>query len=89
MDIFIVLVAMLVVGAIASALAGVIWRGERPYGLVGDYLAGILTAIAVGLLDWYVIPAMGFSDRIRLLGIAIEPLLGAFIVLWIIRKAKR
>jgi hypothetical protein len=32
---------------------------------------------------------MGFSDTLRNLGVAIEPALGALLVLWIIRAAKR
>jgi len=41
-----------------------------------------------GLACWYVIPAMGFSATTKWLGVAIEPALGALIVLWIIRKVK-
>ena len=43
----------------------------------GDYIAALITAVAVGLLDWYVIPAMGFSESLRNLGVASEPFLGA------------
>jgi len=89
MEILIVVVAMIVVGIIAGYLAGLIWKDERPIGLRGDYLTAIITAILVGLLDWYVIPAMGFSDTLKYIGIASEPLLGALVVLWIIRKAKQ
>ena len=49
----------------------------------------MISAIAIGLLDWYVIPAMGFSDTIKYLGVATEPALGALIVLWIVRKVKK
>jgi len=89
MDIIILVVAMVVVGVIVGALAGVIWKGERPIGVAGDYLAAILTAVVVGLVDWFVIPAMNFSDTMKYLGVASEPLLGALLVLWIIRRAKR
>ena len=85
----IVIIAMVVVGALMGALAGVIWKGERPYGTNADYIAAILTAVVVGLLDWYIIPAMGFSNTMRLLGVALEPALGALLVLWIMRKAKK
>jgi len=89
MQIFILILAMIVVGLIAGWLAGPIWKGVRPIGVQGDYTAAIITAIVVGFMDWYVIPAMGFSDSLRNLGVAMEPFLGALLVLWIIRLAKK
>lgn len=89
METVILVVAMVVVGLIAGWLAGPIWKNKRPIGVRGDYIASIITAIAVGLIDWYVIPAMGFSDNLRNMGVAIEPALGALLVLWIIRAAKK
>jgi uncharacterized membrane protein YeaQ/YmgE (transglycosylase-associated protein family) len=80
---------MIVVGAIIGALAGPIWKGRRPIGMAGDFIASIATTIIVGLMDWYVIPAMGFSDTMKYLGVALEPALGALLVLWIIRRAKK
>ena len=80
---------MIVVGLIAGWLAGPIWKHKRPIGVRGDYIAAVITAVAVGLLDWYVIPAMGFSESLRNLGVASEPFLGALLVLWIIRAAKK
>jgi len=89
MQIIILLAAMILVGLIAGWLAGPIWKNKRPIGVPGDYIAAIITAIAIGLLDWYVIPAMGFSENLRNMGVAIEPALGALLVLWIIRAAKK
>lgn len=89
MDIVILIVAMIVVGLIVGWLAGPIWKYKRPIGLRGDYIASVITTVAVGLMDWYVIPAMGFSITMKNLGVAIEPALGALLVLWIIRMAKR
>jgi uncharacterized membrane protein YeaQ/YmgE (transglycosylase-associated protein family) len=89
MDILILIVAMIVVGLIIGWLAGPIWKNKRPIGVRGDYITSVITAVAVGLMDWYVIPAMGFSTTMRNLGVAMEPALGALIVLWIIRAAKR
>jgi len=88
MDIIILIAAMVVVGVIVGALAGPIWKGERPIGVTGDYLVAIITTVAVGLIDWFVIPAMNFSDTMKYLGVALEPPLGALLVLWIIRRAK-
>lgn len=89
MNIIILIVAMIVVGLIVGWLAGPIWKNKRPIGVRGDYIAAVVTAIVVGLMDWYVIPAMGFSDNLRNMGVAIEPALGALLVLWIIRAAKK
>ncbi len=87
MDLVILIVAMVAVGAVIGWLADKIFKGERPRGLSGDLLASILTTVAVGLLDWFVIPAMGFSDTMKLVGVFLEPALGALLVLWLIRKA--
>ena len=89
MQIVILIVAMIVVGLIMGWLAGPIWKNKRPIGVRGDYLASVITAVVVGLLDWYVIPAMGFSDSLRNLGVALEPALSALLVLWIIRQARK
>ena len=89
MNIVILIVAMIVVGLIAGWLAGPIWKNKRPIGVQGDYTAAVISAVVIGLMDWYVIPAMGFSDSLRNMGVALEPLLGALLVLWIIRIAKK
>lgn len=88
MEILIVIVAMIVVGLIIGALAGVIWKGNRPIGVAGDYIVAVISTVGIGILDWFVIPAMGFSDTLKFLGILFEPALGALLILWIIRKAK-
>lgn len=88
MTILLLLVAMVVVGLAMGYVAGLIWKEDRPIGVKGDYLVAIASAVIVGLMDWYLIPAMGFSDTLKYLGVAMEPALSALIVLWIIRKAK-
>ncbi len=89
MEILFLIVAMVVVGLIMGAVAGLIWKDNRPYGAAGDYIIAIITAVILGLMDWYLIPALGFSDTIKIIGIIFEPALGALLVLWIIRKAKQ
>jgi uncharacterized membrane protein YeaQ/YmgE (transglycosylase-associated protein family) len=89
MDLVLLIVGMIVLGAVVGALAGVIWKGERPYGALGDYGLAILVAVVIGLVDWFVIPAMNFSDTVKYLGVATEPLLGALAVLWLLRRARR
>lgn len=87
-EIIILTAAMTAVGALIGALAGLIWKGNRPMGVFGDYLASIFSAIIMGFVDWFLIPAMGFGQSIRWLGVIIEPPFAALIVLWIIRKSK-
>lgn len=89
MEILFLLTAMVIVGLIVGAIAGVIWKDNRPIGVRGDYIAAVISAVVIGLLDWYVIPAMGFSDTLKWIGLIAEPPLGALLVLWIIRKAKK
>ncbi|MEJ2550005.1 MAG: hypothetical protein P8Z42_04405 [Anaerolineales bacterium] len=89
MEILILLAVMIVVGLIVGAVAGAIWKENRPMGVQGDYIVAVVTCIIIGLLDWYVIPAMGFSETMKYLGVALEPALGALIVLWAIRRARQ
>ncbi len=89
MSAIILVVAMIVVGLIIGWLAGPIWKNKRPIGVRGDYIASVITAIAVGMMDWYVVPSMGFSVLLRNVSIVIEPALSALFVLWIIRAAKK
>ena len=88
MEIVILVVVMVLVGLLIGALSPKIFKGEAPYGQRGDYIASVLSTVIIGLMDWFVIPAMGFSDMMKYLGVALEPALGALIVLWLIRKAK-
>jgi uncharacterized membrane protein YeaQ/YmgE (transglycosylase-associated protein family) len=87
-NILILLGIMIVEGLVIGWVAGLIWKENRPIGAVGDTIVAVVSVIVIALLDWYVIPAMGFSDTMKLLGVALEPPLGALLVLWIIRKAR-
>lgn len=89
MDILIVVGAMILVGLLIGFVAGLIWKDNRPIGVAGDYVVSVISCVVIGLLDWYVIPAMGFSDTIKLIGILFEPALVALLILWLIRVAKR
>jgi uncharacterized membrane protein YeaQ/YmgE (transglycosylase-associated protein family) len=84
-----IILAMVVVGVIIGTIAGLIWKDNRPYGASGDYLIAIAAAVIIGLIDWYVIPAMGFSETMRNIGLMLEPALGALLILWLVRVAKR
>ncbi len=92
MDIIILIVlivAMIIVGVIMGQVAGAIWKDDLPFGTQGNTVASIVTCILVGLIDWYVIPAMKFSDTLKYVGIATEPALAALLVLWGIRRARQ
>ncbi len=88
MQVLIVIVAMIVVGLLMGYIAGLIWKNKRPIGVKGDYIAAIISTVVVGLMDWFIIPAMGFGSTLQLIGVIFEPALAALIVLWIIRKSK-
>lgn len=88
MEILILIVAMVIVGLVMGAVAGLIWKDNRPIGVQGDYIASVIAAVVMGFIDWYLIPAMGLSDTIRWIGVILEPPFASLIVLWIIRKAK-
>ena len=89
MEILLLIVAMIVVGLIVGFVAGLIWKDNRPIGVKGDYVVAVITAVLTGLLDWVVIPAMGFSQTLAIIGLIFEPPLMALFVLWLIRKAKQ
>lgn len=88
MGVLILVLAMIVVGLVIGFLAGRIWREAPPMDSTGVYLVSVVTAVAIGLLDWFVIPAMGFGDTLKYVGVALEPALGALIVLWLIQRAR-
>ena len=88
MELLILVAAMIVVGLLMGWVAGLIWKDNRPIGVKGDYIVAVVSAVITGLLDWYVIPAMDFSETMRNIGVATEPALMALFVLWLIRKAK-
>ena len=89
MEILLVIGAMVVVGLIMGFVAGLIWKDNRPYGAKGDYIASVITTVVVGLIDWYLIPLLGFSNTIKIIGIIFEPALASLLVLWIMRRAKQ
>ena len=82
----ILVLALLAVGLLIGWIAGLIWE-ERPYGIQGDLLIASGSMVLIGLFDWYLIPALGFSHTLRNIGVLIEPPLGTLLILWLVRKA--
>lgn len=89
MEVVILVLAMIAIGLLIGWVAGFIWKDNRPIGVRGDYIAAVVSAVVTGLLDWYVVPAMGFSEGMRNAAVAMEPAGMALIVLWLIRVAKK
>jgi uncharacterized membrane protein YeaQ/YmgE (transglycosylase-associated protein family) len=89
MEILILIIIMVIVGLAMGALAGPIWKGKRPMGTTADYVISVIVAVVVGLIDWFVIPAMGFSDTMKYLGVAFEPAICSLIALWVVRQARK
>ena len=51
MQAIIVISAMIAVGFLMGYLAGLIWKDNRPIGIRGDYIAAIVSAVVMGLID--------------------------------------
>jgi uncharacterized membrane protein YeaQ/YmgE (transglycosylase-associated protein family) len=84
---YVILFAFLIlIGVLIGYMAGPIWGDKRPFGMWGDMAISLATTIVVGLLDWFLVPAIGFSLTTRNLAIVFEPALGALLVLWVVRK---
>ena len=85
LQVLIIIGIMIVVGAFIGFIAGLIWKDNRPIGVKGDYLVAILSSIVFGVGEWFLIPALGFNQTVKLLGTFIEAPSIALIILWLIR----
>ncbi len=89
MEILIVVVALFLIGLLTGFIAGRIWKDDRPIGVKGDFIVAVLVTVLVGVLEWYLLPMLGFGQTITIIAVAFEPALAALLVLWLIRIAKR
>ena len=78
------LLIILVIGAVAGWLAGLIVKGYG-YGLVGNIVIGIIGAVIGGFL----LPRVGLSLGGGILGAILSSTIGAVILLFLIRLVKR
>jgi uncharacterized membrane protein YeaQ/YmgE (transglycosylase-associated protein family) len=78
------LIILLIVGAIAGWLAGVIMKGYG-FGLIGNIAVGIVGAVIGGWL----LPAIGIHIGGGIIGAIINALIGAIILLFVIGLVKR
>ena len=76
------IILMLVIGAVAGWLAGVIYSGEG-FGLIGNIIVGILGAIIAGAL----LP--GFLNFSGIIGQIISDAIGAIILLFLVNFVYR
>lgn len=83
------LITWVLLGLLGGALAGIVTGNEPPYGLAADLATSVLTMIGVGLLDYFILPLMGFEGTIRFVAAIFEPLLSAALVLWLLRVIRR
>lgn len=78
------LFVILLVGAIAGWLAGLIVKGYG-YGLLGNIVVGIVGAFVAGLI----LPRVGLTVGTGIAGAIIHATIGAVILLFLIRLIKR
>ncbi|MDZ4134111.1 MAG: GlsB/YeaQ/YmgE family stress response membrane protein [Paracoccaceae bacterium] len=78
------LFVILLVGAVAGWLAGLIVKGYG-YGLLGNIVVGIVGAFVAGLI----LPRLGLSVGCGIAGAIIHATVGAVILLFLIRLVKR
>lgn len=89
MEIVYLVLAMILVGLLMGWVAGLIWKDRSPEDARRDYIVSVVATVITGLLDWFVVPAMGFTETLRNIATATEPAALALIVLWLIRRAKK
>ncbi len=86
----IIVVVAGILGILGGWLVPILFKSERPYGLVGDILVCTIVTVVVAFLSWnYIMPALGFeSGWIKVLGSTLDPLTLGLIGLWVMRKIK-
>jgi uncharacterized membrane protein YeaQ/YmgE (transglycosylase-associated protein family) len=86
----IILVVSLVLGVLGGWLVPMLFKSQRPFGLLGDILTCTLITVVVSFLSWsYIMPALGFqSGWIKVAGATLDPFALGLIGLWVLRKVK-
>jgi hypothetical protein len=83
-------VILLVIGVLNGWAVPLAVKSERPYGLVGDVLASVLSMLAWGLAAWiFVLPALNFTGWLAILAAIGDSWGLALVVLWLMRRVKR
>ncbi|MCD6290787.1 MAG: hypothetical protein J7M34_09825 [Anaerolineae bacterium] len=86
----VILVMSIILGALYGYLAGVVGKGKRPYGLVGDLLIGIVCQPIVSLTFFWLTPKLGFTAPIwRWLSAFGDTSCVTILILWLVRRVQR
>lgn len=86
----VLLILWIVLGLAMALLAGLLFKDEPPYGAGADYLIGVAVSVAVGVLDWFILPPLGFKPGPLTFAIEVlDPAGAALLVLWLLRYLKR
>jgi hypothetical protein len=86
----IILLVSLVLGVLGGWLVPILFKSERPYGILGDVLVCTVITVVVSFLSWnYIMPALGFQDGwIKVAGATLDPFALGLISLWVMRRIK-
>ena len=86
----IIVVVAGILGILGGWLVPIIFKSDRPYGLVGDILVCTVVTVVLAFLSWnYIMPALGFeSGWLKVLGSTGDPFFVGLICLWLMRKIK-
>jgi hypothetical protein len=86
----IILLATLVLSVVSGWLLPILFKSERPYGLLGDVLIVTLPALALSFVEWtWILPALGFeSGWIKVVAAVGDPVGLGWLLLWVARKIK-
>lgn len=83
-------VVLLVVGVLTGWGIPLAFKSERPYGLIGDVLASVVSMVILGLAEWVIIlPALGFRGWLAIMAAIGDPWGLALLILWLMRRVKR
>jgi len=77
------ILSWIIIGLIAGAIAGYLVPGRTPGGLIGTIVVGILG----GILGGWIWDLLGLGDTTSWIGSIIVAVIGAFIILTVMRKA--
>jgi len=86
----IILLVCLVLGVLGGWLVPILFKSERPYGVVGDILVCTVVTVVASYLSWsFIMPALGFETGwIKVAGAIADPFALGLIGLWVMRKIK-
>ena len=89
MNITILVLILIATGVLTGWLAPAIVNSRRPYGLGGDLVAGVVTLLVLGVVEWlWILPALRITGIFAVLFAIGDPFAGALVVLWLMRKIK-